>query len=479
MELAELHDESFGNHAAAQGWLERARRTLDRVGPCVEWGYLELAMLACFRSNADELQGSSDRALALAIEFGDHDLEVRALADGGLALVTRGHVREGFARLDEAMAALTAGEVRNAGVAGRSFCALLTSCDRVGDVARAEEWVRVVNEVALAPLGGRPRALQNHCRVVFGSVLVRAGRWSEAEAAIMQVLTPPLAPGLGHFIQSTCDLAGVRLEQGRVEEAATLLAPYEDHVAACEPLARLHLRTGEPALAAATARRGLRELVADALRGAPLLARLVEAELAIGDVDAAGDAAGRLADLARDVDSVALVAEAEVAAGRVARARGELDAAIAHFEAAVRHLAVGFPMLAGIAHIELAETLMRVGDEASAIGEARAAAAAFERLGARPASDRAAAVLRSLGSNAPARSREHREQAVASLSARETDVLTLICAGCTNADIAARLYISPKTAEHHVSRVLAKLGVRTRAEAAALAATLNAPSTVK
>jgi DNA-binding NarL/FixJ family response regulator len=51
-------------------------------------------------------------------------------------------------------------------------------------------------------------------------------------------------------------------------------------------------------------------------------------------------------------------------------------------------------------------------------------------------------------------------------------VLELIREGCSNADIAARLYISPKTAEHHVSRVLSKLGVRSRAEAAVLAAAL-------
>ena len=81
-------------------------------------------------------------------------------------------------------------------------------------------------------------------------------------------------------------------------------------------------------------------------------------------------------------------------------------------------------------------------------------------------------LLRRLGAAAPARSRERRGRALESLSARETEVLGLVREGCTNADIAARLYISPKTAEHHVSRVLAKLGVRTRTEAAALAATL-------
>ncbi len=53
---------------------------------------------------------------------------------------------------------------------------------------------------------------------------------------------------------------------------------------------------------------------------------------------------------------------------------------------------------------------------------------------------------------------------------REDKVLALIGAGLTNAEIGQRLYISAKTAEHHVGRVLAKLGLRSRTEAAAHAA---------
>ena len=90
--LAGLQASVFGREASAQGWSERARVLLDGVGPCVEWGYLELAVLACDRTDIDELLASTDRALAIAIEFGDSDLEALALADGGLGLVSRGRV---------------------------------------------------------------------------------------------------------------------------------------------------------------------------------------------------------------------------------------------------------------------------------------------------------------------------------------------------------------------------------------------------
>ena len=61
------------------------------------------------------------------------------------------------------------------------------------------------------------------------------------------------------------------------------------------------------------------------------------------------------------------------------------------------------------------------------------------------------------------------EQKIASLTDREREVLGLVAAGATNCGIAARLFISPKTASVHVSHILAKLGAETRTEAAAYA----------
>jgi DNA-binding CsgD family transcriptional regulator len=468
-DLAELHACTLGNVAAGNGWLARARRELAPLGPCVEWGYLELAFMACDRPDIHDLLRSAERALALAAEFADVDLEVRALADSGLALVTQGRVREGFGRLDAALAAITAGEVHDIGVIGKSFCSMVASCDRAGDVGRAEEWIDLVHTAVLDRNGGRPRVLHTHCRAAYGSVLSRAGRWPEAEAALLEVLGPTGSPSVGHQVDTTANLAALRVDQGRIAEAAALVAPFEDSVAACLPLARIHLARGDVDLAVAVLRRGVSELVGDVLRGGALLALLVEAELRRGDVAAAEAAATEFEVRAGGAESRTLAAEAAIARGRVAVATGEAGPAARAYESALQELRdESRPLLTATARLELAEVLADAGQEAKAAVEARAALATFERLGARAARDRARALLRGLGIGTGPGPRPDATSS-ASLTTREAEVLELVREGLGNGEIAARLFISPKTAEHHVGRILQKLGVRTRAEAAAIA----------
>ena len=59
-----------------RGWLERARRLLDEAGPCVEWGYWELARLACDRPDVVALEQAADRALYSAKHAGGDRIHV-------------------------------------------------------------------------------------------------------------------------------------------------------------------------------------------------------------------------------------------------------------------------------------------------------------------------------------------------------------------------------------------------------------------
>lgn len=110
------------------------------------------------------------------------------------------------------------------------------------------------------------------------------------------------------------------------------------------------------------------------------------------------------------------------------------------------------------------------GDEASM----REALELFSGLGAEPAADRVRARMRASGlARIPARPRASTRAAPAELTRRQLEVLTLVGAGLTNAEIAERLFITEKTAGHHVSAILRKLGARSRGEAAARARSLG------
>jgi DNA-binding CsgD family transcriptional regulator len=196
----------------------------------------------------------------------------------------------------------------------------------------------------------------------------------------------------------------------------------------------------------------------------PLLATLVEVELAAGELDSAAAAAEQLTSIAALTSSRYAAAEAALARGRVCIARCDGDVAACLREALAGFSAGMMPMEVARCRLELATALAGEQPEI-AITEARAAFDIFEELDAPRHADAAAALLRSLGTRpAPGR------RAEGSLTRREAEVLELLGHGLSNPEISDRLYISRKTVEHHVSNLLAKLGLRSRAEAAAYAA---------
>ena len=112
--------------------------------------------------------------------------------------------------------------------------------------------------------------------------------------------------------------------------------------------------------------------------------------------------------------------------------------------------------------------------DAGATDDLLAALPVLDDLDARAVAALFRARLRDAGVNSVPRGRLPATRAnPAGLTARQLDVLALLADGLSNADIAARLVISPKTADHHVSAILAKLEVRTRGEAAAVARRLG------
>jgi len=89
----------------------------------------------------------------------------------------------------------------------------------------------------------------------------------------------------------------------------------------------------------------------------------------------------------------------------------------------------------------------------------------FENLGAEPATKHARRDLRELGvKGIPRGPHESTRSNPAGLTRREIEIAKLISDGLRNNDIAERLFLSPKTVDHHVSRILSKLGVKTRAQ---------------
>ncbi len=194
----------------------------------------------------------------------------------------------------------------------------------------------------------------------------------------------------------------------------------------------------------------------DRMRAARLRAICVEAELASGHTEQARADADELAALTADHALPVLQARTELARGRVAEASSETPDAVAAYQAGLRVLADDTGRCsARELHLSLGRLLAH-SEAPAAIAETRAAHLIYERLGS-PLASQSAQLLNSLG--VPATVRPRRADATAALSRRESEVLDLLRDGLSNADIAARQHNSVRTIEHHVSAILAKLGL--------------------
>lgn len=447
-----------GNFSVALGWKERAGSVLDGIEEGVAHGWLKL-LEAPFSRDPVEREQLAVSALTIARRFGDADLEIEALALLGESFVVSGRVAKGMGMLDEAMAAVIAGRVRDHFALGEIYCRLLSACEAALDVRRATDWLSMVDRYVAWTDFVAPT-----CQTHYGGILIALGRWAEAEAELLAAIDGFDRGYRGDRGFALLRLADLRVRQGRIDEAERLLEGGEWHPTARRMAATIALVRGETALASE-----LSELCAEGSGLAdptcvPALELLIATRLAIGNAVAAREAADRLAAIARESGLERLEACAALADGRLHAAQGD-KRAVARLTRAVELFAsLDLPLESARAQFELARMLAQ-SSPAAAVREGKLAITVFDRLGAQSDADAAAGLLRGLGDT----SGRAWPRGAETLTRREREVLGLLAEGSSNAQIAERLVISTRTAEHHVASILSKLGLRSRSEAAAYA----------
>jgi DNA-binding CsgD family transcriptional regulator len=458
--LAREYALAFGNDAAAQGWLARAERLLHDVAPGAEQGWLVLARSERAR-DPQKSAALAGRAVDVAKSAGDIDLELRSLAQLGLAEVSSGLVEQGLARLDEAMAAATAGEATSLETFADVCCTLMLACELADDVERPQQWSAALEDFVRKY---DPVTLLAFCRTCCADVFAANGRIDAAEEELVAAIRELSDTGQrSRCIHPAARLAGIRVLQGRFAEAEELLTGFEAEPEALAAVVSLRIAQDQYEAAAALLEERLDEVGRSSLLAAPLYGHLVEVCVASGDVARARTAASWLARIADGSGRERVEALALFSRARIAAALGEPDAAELQREAVNAYAGLGLRVETARARFELARALASESPEV-AVDVAKRARNELDALGATREADAATALMRSLGVKGRAGPR-----AAGLLSRREIEVLRLVGEGLSNREIAARLFISPKTAEHHLSRVYAKLGVAGRAGAATYA----------
>jgi DNA-binding CsgD family transcriptional regulator len=455
-----FHLGSAGELAQAGGWLARANRLLEHEPPdCTERGLLLLSLAVQHIGAGDNAaaQEVAARAAGIGRHAGDADLVALALHVQGRALVRLGRVSEAMAAFDEAMVAVVASELSPV-VVGTVYCSMLEACQEILEWRRAREWT----EALTAWCGKQPDMVtfSGRCLVHRAEILHLHGAWPESVEEARRA-----GERLAHGADSWAT-GGAFYRQAEVYRVLGDFTAAEDAYQQAsrwglEPqpgLALLRLAEGRTDAAQAASRRVVAEAT-DRLGRAKLVPAHVEIMLAVGDLQAARDAAGELTEIAESYDTLALRAVADHARGAVLLAEGDARAAVVALRGAWqawRELEV--PYEAARVRVLVGLGCRALGDEEAAAMELEAARTVFAQLGAAPDLARLEALA-----HPEAAWKAHR------LTERELQVLRLVATGATNHAIASQLFVAEKTVDRHVSNIFTKLGVASRAAATAYA----------
>ncbi len=426
-------------------------------------------------------------ALALARQTGDAATEA-------YALITLAEAHGRSAQVDQAldMFARARSLAEQAGAHDpylQTFISESHLLQGMGVHERAAELAR--QGVKIAAGYGLARAIGTLLAANVTEPLTSLGRWDEAADVIEHALELSPPPGVlavlqvmsGDLALARGDLAGAA-QSAAAARGALARFGYRDQFQL--PLARLetdlHVAQNRPADALTTVEQALdRFEVKRSPRYAwPLLAagaRAAAAAAAARDA-ALADRARRLQDrlhaLAATLDATGPLEEAHrltftAEASRAGAAEAAPSDAAAWDAAAQAWERLGNPYPQARALLRAAEAALDRGDRDGAAQRLARAAPLADGLAAGPLREQAGSLARRARLSLPDADGGRQDGAPFGLTAREAEVLRLVAAGRSNREIAAELFIAAKTASVHVSNILAKLGVSTRTEAAAVA----------